>query len=91
VTYGSTTLGVPSSASNGPFNGPFNGSSNGSLFSQTDPLTPSRPRFLVLDFTHVASVDATAVHSCFAAIARITQGLDVQLVYAACQVRPKKH
>ena len=37
----------------------------------------NRPRFLVLDFTHVASIDATAVHSCFAPVGRLSQTLEV--------------
>jgi len=44
-----------------------------------------RPRYLVLDFTHVSSVDATAVHSCFGPVGRLTQSLEVKLVYAGCQ------
>jgi hypothetical protein len=42
------------------------------------------PRYLVLDFTRVPSIDATMVHSCFTPIARLTKSLDCQLVYAGC-------
>ena len=50
--------------------------------SAVSPL--GRPRFLVLEFTQVASIDATAVHSCFVPAARLTATLEVKLVYAGC-------
>jgi hypothetical protein len=54
-------------------------SSSSITSSSTTPKLGSnyRPRFLVLDFTHVASTDATAVHSCFAPVARLSQTLEV--------------
>ena len=39
---------------------------------QDEPIIPSRPRFLVLDLARVTSLDASAVHSCFIPIARLT-------------------
>jgi hypothetical protein len=42
------------------------------------------PKFLVLDFTQVSYIDATAVHSCFCPVARLTAIQDCKLVYAGC-------
>ena len=44
-----------------------------------------RPQFLILDLARVNSLDASAVHSCFIPVSRLTAGLDIKLVFAGAR------